>query len=367
MSGVRERARDWFRTMIEGGGSECASGAVSDSGSKCGGCSGGCSSKKKSDENAGAPEEGTLLAKKMSRRGVLGTIASGALLGAAASACGGAGKAIGGVAAEVASIDWKEFFKKNYRVMNDEERRETIGRLERRYALEHGTQAVIGGKDAIPGVLFGYAFNISKCRGYRDCVRACVAENNQDRRSGMEYIRIFEKKNGSLGLDDAEAGWFHEVPAEGHFYIGTQCFQCDNPPCVDVCPTGATWKEKDGIIVIDYDWCIGCRYCQAGCPYWARRFNWSEPEVPESEINPKQHYLGNRLRRKGVMEKCTFCVQRTREGMNPACVEACPTGARTFGNILDPKSEIRRILETKKVFRLKEELNTDPKFWYYMD
>ncbi|RMH12378.1 MAG: 4Fe-4S dicluster domain-containing protein, partial [Gemmatimonadetes bacterium] len=151
------------------------------------------------------------------------------------------------------------------------------------------------------------------------------------------------------------------------FYLGTQCFQCENPPCVDVCPVGATWKEADGIVVIDYDWCIGCRYCEAACPYWARRFNWSEPVVPAEEVNPVQHYLGNRARRKGVMEKCTYCIQRTRQGRLPACAEACPTGARIFGNLLDPDSEIRWVIEHKKVFRLKEDLGTEPKFWYFMD
>ena len=136
---------------------------------------------------------------------------------------------------------------------------------------------------------------------------------------------------GKMDLEDGKADYFHEVPAEGHFYLGTQCFQCANPPCVDVCPVGATWQEPDGITVIDYDWCIGCRYCQAACPYWARRFNWEEPHLPDEEMNPNQHYLGNRPRKKGVMEKCTFCIQRSREGKLPACVEACPTGARRSG------------------------------------
>ena len=149
--------------------------------------------------------------------------------------------------------------------------------------------------------------------------------------------------------------------------MGVQCFHCENPPCVDVCPVGATWKEDDGIVVVDYDWCVGCRYCEAACPYWGRRFNWKEPTVPVEEYNTQQHYLGNRMRSKGVMEKCTFCIQRSREGEQPACAEACPTGARIFGNLLDPNSEIRYVLANKKVFRLKEELGTEPKFWYFMD
>jgi Fe-S-cluster-containing dehydrogenase component len=149
--------------------------------------------------------------------------------------------------------------------------------------------------------------------------------------------------------------------------MGTQCFQCANPPCVNVCPVKATWQEPDGIVVVDYDWCIGCRYCMAACPYWARRFNWGEPEVPAAEVNPNQHYLGNRARKKGVVEKCTYCIQRTRQGRLPACAEACPTGARVFGNLLDPNSEIRWVLENKRVFRLKEELLTEPRFWYFTD
>ena len=220
---------------------------------------------------------------------------------------------------------------------------------------------------AQPGVMFGYAFNISKCKGYRACVEACINENNLDRRAGTQYIRIFEMEGGEVNLDEADATFQHEVPAEGHFYMGTQCFQCADPPCVKVCPVGATWQEPDGITVIDYDWCIGCRYCMAACPYWARRFNWAAPEVPAAEVNPNQHYLGNRARKKGVVEKCTFCIHRTRQGRLPACAEACPTGARVFGNLLDPQSEIRWVLEHKRIFRLKEDLKTEPRFWYFTD
>ncbi len=268
---------------------------------------------------------------------------------------------------ELRKIRWNEYFKENYRLMTEGEKKATIERLERRYEIERRGNIDISTTGAEKGVLFGYAFNLSKCRGYRDCVGACVRENNTDRDTNTQYIRIFEKKAGTLGVEDGEPRFFHRVPAEGHFYMGTQCFQCENPPCVRVCPVGATWKEPDGIVVVDYNWCIGCRYCLAACPYWARRFNWKEPTVPDDQVNPDQHYLGNRIRPKGSMEKCTYCIQRSREGKLPACVEACPTGARTFGNLLDPNSEIRWIIENKKVFRLKESLNTEPKFWYYMD
>jgi molybdopterin-containing oxidoreductase family iron-sulfur binding subunit len=103
----------------------------------------------------------------------------------------------------------------------------------------------------------------------------------------------------------------------------------------------------------------------AACPYGARSFNWGRPNVPKDKLNPTMHYLGNRPRYKGIVEKCTFCVQRSREGRYPACVEVCPVGARKFGNLLDATSEIRYILKHKRVFRLKEELNTNPKFFYF--
>lgn len=103
----------------------------------------------------------------------------------------------------------------------------------------------------------------------------------------------------------------------------------------------------------------------AACPYGARSFNWGEPIIPKEEFTPEVHYLGNRPQYKGVVGKCTFCVQRSRQGRYTACVEACPVGARKFGNLMDPNSEIRYILEHMKVFRLKEELNTNPKFFYF--
>jgi molybdopterin-containing oxidoreductase family iron-sulfur binding subunit len=136
---------------------------------------------------------------------------------------------------------------------------------------------------------------------------------------------------------------------------------------VKVCPVDATWTESDGITVIDYDWCIGCRYCEAACPYFARRFNFAKPSIPKEQINPNMAYLGNRPRQKGVMEKCHFCIQRTRDGRYPACLEVCPTGSRKFGNILDTNSEVSYILRNKRVFVLKEEVGTLPRFFYYFD
>ena len=315
-----------------------------------------------------APDsDGTLLQKQVDRRRALGILLGGAAVGAQAmSACRPLSAATP-EEQELKQLKWLEYIKRNYRVMTEAERAATIARLERIGKLQRGLDLRIQSTPAQPGVLFGYAFNISKCKGYRSCVEACINENNLDRRAGTQYIRIFEIEGSEVNLDEGDATFEHEVPAEGHFYLGTQCFQCGDPPCVKVCPVAATWQEPDGIVVIDYDWCIGCRYCMAACPYWARRFNWGTPEVPAAEVNSNQHYLGNRARKKGVVEKCTFCIHRTRQGQLPACAEACPTGARVFGNLLDPKSEIRWVLENKKVFRLKEDLKTEPRFWYYSD
>ncbi len=192
----------------------------------------------------------------------------------------------------------------------------------------------------------------TRCIGCHACTTACKSENEVP--IGVDRTRV----------KYVETGVFPNV--RRHFQV-TRCNQCEHPPCVDVCPVEATWKEKDGIVVVDYNWCIGCRYCEAACPYHARRFNWQKPQIPAPEINPDQSYLSNRIRPQGVMEKCTFCLHRTRNGRLPACLEACPTGARVFGDLNDPASEVRYVLENKRVFVLKEELGLKPQFFYFFD
>jgi len=303
--------------------------------------------------------------KPLSRRSFLGALGLGAV--AATALAGSTDIVVNQDDKELALVKWKEFFQKNYRLMTDEEKAATVRRFEKKTKLTRHVSVNIKSTPPQPHTLFGYALNVSKCRGYRDCVKACRTENNLPEDGSMDYIRVHEVKKGHFEIDGEGTQYIHEVPQEDSFYLPMQCMHCENPPCVPVCPVGATWKEEDGIVVVDYNWCIGCRYCEAACPYWARRFNWKEPSVPTEKINPEQHYLGNRDRMKGVMEKCHFCTHRTREGREPACQEACPTGARIFGNLLDPNSEIRWIIANKKVFRLKEELNTEPQFFYYMD
>lgn len=291
-------------------------------------------------------------------------------LGAAA----GAGAAVAGTAAAPAwggstlMDTMGSFFQNHYQRMSDEEIADAIGRIERRAKRRYDVDIICRDQPPQEDVVFGYALNISKCQGYRDCVSACVRENNLDRGSQMEYIRVLEMEEGSRNLEHSEHYYDPDtVPVEGKYYLPVQCMQCDNPPCVKACPVEATWMEPDGIVVVDYDWCIGCRYCMTACPYQARHFNWREPQIPSEEMNLNTNYLGNRPRPRGVVEKCHFCTQRTREGQQPACQEACPTGARIFGNLLDPSSEIRYVLANKAVFRLKEELGTEPKFWYFTD
>ncbi len=265
------------------------------------------------------------------------------------------------------SQEFHEYFQKNFKALTMEEKDEIVKGLEDKYSKKYGKKFTVSDKPATEGILFGYALDVSRCIGCRRCVYACVGENNQSRDPQIHWIQVLQmEKDKGIDLSEADVHYNPDlVPQEGHFYFPVACQQCRNPQCVTVCPAKATWQEPDGIVVIDYNWCIGCRYCMAACPYGARHFNWGEPNVDNEEINPETHYLGNRPRPKGVVEKCTFCIQRTREGKYPSCVEICPVGARKFGNLLDPDSEIRYILENKRVYVLKEELNTQPKFYYF--
>ncbi len=260
-----------------------------------------------------------------------------------------------------------DFLQKHYKELAGDELAAVLRRIEARTAAEYGVKVTVAAPQPPPGVEFGYALNLSICVGCRKCAEACHQENNHDRPSHNSYIRVLEMEQGSLDLEKGNATYDHAVPAPGKFYLPVQCMHCNNAPCTKVCPVEATWKEPDGIVVVDYNWCIGCRYCEAACPYHARRFNWSKPQIPAAEINPDQGYLSNRIRPQGVMEKCTFCLHRTRNGRLPACLEACPTGARVFGNLLDPDSEIRWVLANKRIFVLKEELGTEPRFFYFFD
>lgn len=281
--------------------------------------------------------------------------------------CVMAGCAAAATATGCSDLTHTDWFRSRFREMSDAEKTQVVQDLEREHSQRSGQQVTVGVEPARPGVEFGYALDISRCVGCRRCVYACVEENNQSRDPQVHWIRVLEMDKDK-GIDFAHANAYYDdeqVPRDGHFYLPVACQQCQNPPCVKSCPVGATWTEPDGIVVIDYDWCIGCRCCMSACPYGARHINLAEPQIPAEELNPKTHYLGNRPRMKGVVEKCTFCIQRVRNGRYPACVEVCPVGARKFGNLLDPDSEVRYVLEHKRVFVLKTELNTRPRFFYF--
>jgi Fe-S-cluster-containing dehydrogenase component len=136
------------------------------------------------------------------------------------------------------------------------------------------------------------------------------------------------------------------------------CNHCDNPPCVRVCPTKATWKREDGIIMMDQHRCIGCRFCMAACPYGSRSFNWGDSRSLIKKRNPEYP-----TREKGVVEKCNFCAERLAKGLMPACVEVS-NGALIFGDLTDPKSEVREILRTHYSIRRKPYLGTNPQVYY---
>ncbi len=309
-----------------------------------------------------APDPGT--APELTRRGFLQK-------GAAA---------VAGVSAVVAALSplkdlnpdevpsFEQLLQKHYTEMTPEDKQRVFARIEQEVDKRYHVKPHLTDPRPLEGVEFVYALNLSRCIGCRKCVYACVKENNQSRAPEIQYIRVLKMEKGSIDLETADHHYeTPTVPQHDSYYMPVQCHQCKKPPCVKVCPTEATWQEKDGIVVVDYDWCIGCRYCEAACPYWARRFNFTTPEIPVNELNPEISYLSNRPRPRGVMEKCTFCLHRTRNGRMPACLEVCPTGSRKFGNVLDPESEVAYILRQKRVFILKEEVGTIPHFFYYFD
>jgi len=200
----------------------------------------------------------------------------------------------------------------------------------------------------------GMVIDQDKCIGCWTCAVACKQQN--DVGIGLYWLRVL-----TIGGDDidAPAGTYPDLTLS---YQSTNCFHCDNPPCVKACPTQATFKMDNGIVNVDYDRCIGCRYCMVACPYNNRVFNW---RAPVQDPPPDVAAVGEvDPRPKGVVEKCTFCVQRVEDGLEPRCVVACPTGARTFGDLDDPDSEVSKLLRERPSYVVFPERGTEPSVHY---
>ena len=195
--------------------------------------------------------------------------------------------------------------------------------------------------------------NLKRCTGCNTCTVACKMENNVPQ--GMLWNRVItegaENPDGVMGT----------YPNIYRSVKPVACQHCENPACQKVCPTGATYKDDMGRVLVNYDKCIGCRMCMAACPYNARVFNWNEP-VRDPDFNYGHKNVP--VRPKGVAEKCTFCKERTDEGKEPMCVACCPFDARTFGDLDDPNSAVSKLIRERGASTLLPEFGTRPQVYY---
>jgi Fe-S-cluster-containing dehydrogenase component len=211
-----------------------------------------------------------------------------------------------------------------------------------------------------PTKRLGMVIDVRRCEkeeGCTLCVDACHrAHNVPDLGNPKDEVKWIWKEKFEHGFPNEENPY---VPAEISGRVPVFCNHCDNPPCVRVCPTKATWKRDDGVVMMDWHRCIGCRYCVVGCPYGSRSFNWKNPRQYLKQQNP-----GFPTRTKGVVEKCTLCDERLAAGLLPACVDACKVKALVFGDLADPESEVRQLLKSRFAIRRKPELGTHPELFY---
>ncbi|TDA70259.1 MAG: 4Fe-4S dicluster domain-containing protein [Clostridia bacterium] len=202
----------------------------------------------------------------------------------------------------------------------------------------------------------GMTVDLKRCIGCQTCAVACRMQNNVP--MGMLWNRVLT--DGGEHLDRARGTY----PYLTKSWLPLACQHCENAPCVKVCPVGATYKrEEDGLVLIDYDKCIGCRYCMAACPYNVRVFNWKEP------VRQPGHDYGDAKvpkRRKGIVEKCSFCVERVHQGAEPMCVLCCPAKARKFGDLNDPDSEVSTLIRRRRTKQLLEDKGTRPQVYYLL-
>ncbi len=221
-------------------------------------------------------------------------------------------------------------------------------------------------------VKWGMVIDLDKCTACQACVAACKIENNVPFMSPEEAM-----KGRTIKWMDLVTFTEGEYPEVKMRILPRPCMMCENPPCIKVCPVGATYINEEGLVGQIYARCIGCRYCMAACPYTLRYFNWYAPKWPPDMrhgLNPDVS-----VRPKGVMEKCSFCAHRLIRARDkarfegrqlaegdyiPACVEACPTGAMLFGNLADPEGTLAKLARSPRAFKLMEDLGTEPKVIY---
>lgn len=220
--------------------------------------------------------------------------------------------------------------------------------------------AQLGGyPEALTAKRWGMVIDMEKfttAKLYQKCIDACHAAHNVPTIPGKQEVKWLWTEKYKYSFPDEQ----HDLVPERIKYqpFLLLCNHCNNPPCVRVCPTKATFKRADGIVMMDMHRCIGCRYCMAGCPYGARSFNYKDPRPFIANVDA--HYP---TRMKGVVEKCTFCEDRLAKGQLPACVEVSE-GALIFGDLDNQDSEARRILRERYSVRRKSSLGTEPHVFY---
>jgi len=195
---------------------------------------------------------------------------------------------------------------------------------------------------------YGMAIDLKKCVGCMACTIACKTTNHT--RPGIFWNVV----------KDLEVG---KYPSVRRYFLPILCMHCENATCIEVCPTRASYRRDDGIVVIDYDKCVGCKACIENCPYGARYFN----ENPDGYFGDQltiSEKIGYEQHKLGVVEKCNFCITRLGQGKEPACVQTCVGKARYFGDLDDPKSEVSKRIKSKRGFQLHKECGTNPSVYY---